>query len=638
MLARLWRATARPRAASCDEARAATPEPHKRARARSTGRWCARLPKVLLRTANIYKTSPATVSPASHQLDQPRRSPAGTGAFEGPRPAPRLPGTPRRVPPLPLPLPLDQIRKQRGAAHAKPGTPEAECSFRTAPSPARATADPERWDISPLGSPLEASADPAPPPPLGLPAPAGCTPSLSVRSDASSRLEFDFEPFTSDPWQQLARVEADPGRRLTPGSPRPESLPPCDLAPPPADSLPPAPECEAQVPRSPPRSPMRSPPRSPRVPPSPALSFCSVSTAGVNPLAEVQACIQELWSNGTDLETRLLGQAPPVQPLCPHGALVPSDLRAFAMKKRPPALCVSDADDDQSSDGGRDDGQLTSPARAHGSGRWSFCATPPLSETASSLHRTANPVQLLEMQLRSEARFEANRWSDAPPSARSQRSTRSLRSNWSSDGNATSGAETVASRSDLRDKGMLSSLRKKFRRGKRPPRGQLSDEDGSQSGSCSETDGFCSDNNPLRFYPRVGVCPEEEEGEEDAKTSGERIVSAFMKLHPEYVTETRTQVAMKEFKLTVHDMADHIEAFELLAKGKGYITWKDVKGTMQSTLQHSVSDAEAKALVQGVTGSPGKPMNLFDFIRFARTSLPREGSLESSLQPVVLHL
>ena len=35
-------------------------------------------------------------------------------------------------------------------------------------------------------------------------------------------------------------------------------------------------------------------------------------------------------------------------------------------------------------------------------------------------------------------------------------------------------------------------------------------------------------------------------------------------------------------------MADHIEAFELLAKGKGYITWRDIKSTMESTLQHTV--------------------------------------------------
>jgi len=246
-----------------------------------------------------------------------------------------------------------------------------------------------------------------------------------------------------------------------------------------------------------------------------------------------------------------------------------------------------------------------------------------------------------------QMRFES-RTVDAPPSARSARSCRSQRSSksvsgWSlgpnssysdGDGNASSAAETVASRSDRRrEKGMLSSLRKKFRR--RRSSGALSDEDGSLSGSCSETD--YNEETLTRFYPRVGVCPEEEEGDEDLtrNRNNERIVSAFTKLHPEYVTETRMQTAMKEFKLTVQDTADHIEAFELLARGKGYITWKDVKGTMQSTLQHVVSDAEAKALVQGVTGSPGKPMNLFDFIRFARQS---SQSLEDSLQPVVLHL
>lgn len=211
-------------------------------------------------------------------------------------------------------------------------------------------------------------------------------------------------------------------------------------------------------------------------------------------------------------------------------------------------------------------------------------------------------------------------------------------SGWSEgeSGNVSSAAETVASRSDRKKgKGMLSSLRKKFRRPRRT-HGNSSDDDGSASGSCSENQSDVDDCSMTRFFPRVGVCPEEEEDDEDRRgPTGERIVSAFMKLHPEYVTETRMQTAMKEFKLTVQDMADHIEAFELLAKGKGYITWKDVKGTMQSTLQHAVSDAEAKALVQGVTGSPGKPMNLFDFIRFARTS---SQSLESSLQPVVLHL
>jgi len=93
--------------------------------------------------------------------------------------------------------------------------------------------------------------------------------------------------------------------------------------------------------------------------------------------------------------------------------------------------------------------------------------------------------------------------------------------------------------------------------------------------------------------------------------------------------------AMQEFNLSTRDLADHIEAFELLAKGKGYITWRDIKSTMESTLQHMVTDGEAQALVQGVTGHAGRPMNLFDFIRFATTS---SANFMYSLKPVVLHL
>lgn len=140
-----------------------------------------------------------------------------------------------------------------------------------------------------------------------------------------------------------------------------------------------------------------------------------------------------------------------------------------------------------------------------------------------------------------------------------------------------------------------------------------------------------------RFFPSVGVCPEEDNDEDDFRgnKNGERIVAAFIKMHSEYATERRMQTAITEFNLSVRDMADHIEAFELLAKGKGYITWRDIKATMESTLQHKVTDGEAQALVQGVTGHAGRPMNLFDFIRFATTS---STNFMYSVQPVVLHL
>jgi len=140
-----------------------------------------------------------------------------------------------------------------------------------------------------------------------------------------------------------------------------------------------------------------------------------------------------------------------------------------------------------------------------------------------------------------------------------------------------------------------------------------------------------------RFFPSVGVCPEEDNDDDDFRgnKNGERIVAAFIKMHSEYATERRMQTAIAEFNLSVRDMADHIEAFELLAKGKGYITWRDIKATMESTLQHKVTDGEAQALVQGVTGHAGRPMNLFDFIRFATTS---STNFMYSLQPVVLHL
>ena len=49
------------------------------------------------------------------------------------------------------------------------------------------------------------------------------------------------------------------------------------------------------------------------------------------------------------------------------------------------------------------------------------------------------------------------------------------------------------------------------------------------------------------------------------------IVAAFIKMHPEYATEMRMDTAINAFNLSIRDMADHIEAFELVAKGKGYI-------------------------------------------------------------------
>jgi hypothetical protein len=207
-------------------------------------------------------------------------------------------------------------------------------------------------------------------------------------------------------------------------------------------------------------------------------------------------------------------------------------------------------------------------------------------------------------------------------------------------------AETVASKSDF-----FGRLANKIARSAKGMRlRQRRQRPGSASGGSDEEGGWSSENlsdvdddmtiNPessARFVPSVGVCPEEDNDEDDFRgnKNGERIVAAFIKMHPEYATEMRMDTAIKAFNLSIRDMADHIEAFELVAKGKGYITWRDIKSTMESTLQHKVSEGEAKALVHGVTGSAGRPMNLFDFIRFATTS---STNFMYSVQPVVLHL
>merc|ERR1719440_372491 len=245
---------------------------------------------------------------------------------------------------------------------------------------------------------------------------------------------------------------------------------------------------------------------------------------------------------------------------------------------------------------------------------------------------------------------------DGPASARSRGSQRSsnasharsvgAKSQMSAKSAGASEAETVASKSDffgrLANKIARSAKGMRLRQKKRHRPGSASggsDEEGWSSENLSDVDDEQTINpeSSARFVPSVGVCPEEDEGEDDFRgnKNGERIVAAFIKMHPEYATEMRMDTAIKAFNLSIRDMADHIEAFELVAKGKGYITWRDIRSTMESTLQHKVSEGEAKALVQGVTGSAGRPMNLFDFIRFATTS---STNFMYSVQPVVLHL
>lgn len=306
---------------------------------------------------------------------------------------------------------------------------------------------------------------------------------------------------------------------------------------------------------------------------------------------------------------------------------------------------------DEESDG-QYSGRLTSPMHAHGF-PWS-AHTPPTSETAASLRRQG-PLSLLVAK---EAEEQAARWRQgletrerefgSEPGTGTPRSTHSHRSGGSRSvrsRHSASEAETVATASDffgkLATKIRNGVRRKKGGRGSRTGPVSSDEECGwSSEGGPSDVEDpsdFTMNNDSARFFPSVGVCPEEDNGDDDFRGSknGERIVAAFKKMHPEYVTDMRMHTAMQEFNLSTRDLADHIEAFELLAKGKGYITWRDIKSTMEGTLQHLVTDGEAQALVQGVTGHAGRPMNLFDFIRFATTS---STNFMYSLKPVVLHL
>jgi hypothetical protein len=304
---------------------------------------------------------------------------------------------------------------------------------------------------------------------------------------------------------------------------------------------------------------------------------------------------------------------------------------------------------------------------------WLEFSTPPTSETAAVSRKAPGPLELLAAKEAAEAVNEDERsmWleglasrdmefhkDDGPPSARSKGSQRSsnasharsvgaksAKSQMSSKSVGVSEADTVASKSDffgrLANKIARSAKGMRIRTRKHRPGSASggSDEEGWSSENLSDVDDEQTVNleTSSRFQPSVGVCPEEDNDEDDFRgnKNGERIVEAFMKMHPEYATEMRMDTAIKAFNLSIRDMADHIEAFELVAKGKGYITWRDIKSTMESTLQHKVSEGEAKALVHGVTGSAGRPMNLFDFIRFATTS---STNFMYSVQPVVLHL
>lgn len=316
---------------------------------------------------------------------------------------------------------------------------------------------------------------------------------------------------------------------------------------------------------------------------------------------------------------------------------------------------------DEESDG-QVSGRLTSPMHGH-SFPWSR-ETPPTSETAAGTKRLG-PLELLVAKEAEDARQSAWRQgletrerefgerAKGPPSERSSHSHRSGGSRGTQKSSSTargraSEAETVATSSDFfgRVAAKIRTRMPRLRQRRPGAPGVSSDEEGGFDSSEGE---FASQRDEerddltmnaetfARFFPSVGVCPEEDNGEDDTRgnKNGERIVAAFKKMHPEYVTDVRMHTAMSEFNLSKRDMADHIEAFELLAKGKGYITWRDIKSTMESTLQHTVTDGEAQALVQGVTGHAGRPMNLFDFIRFATTS---STNFMYSLKPVVLHL
>jgi hypothetical protein len=408
------------------------------------------------------------------------------------------------------------------------------------------------------------------------------------------------------------------------------------------------------------------------------------------PLPEVERevlRIQQQQRAAGDLEVELLGASP----LRPGGSeprrsrpaplslrLVPADAggnpgmgkRATGRRGRPPEIIIapSDEESDAPSMSGAS-GRVTSPMSRRS---WLEFSTPPTSETAATSRKAPGPLELLAAKEAAEAgeQDERSMWleglasrdmefhkDDGPASARSRGSQRSsnasharsvgAKSQMSAKSAGASEAETVASKSDffgrLANKIARSAKGMRLRQKKHRP--------GSASGGSDEEGGWSSENlsdvdaddQPLnlegsaRFVPSVGVCPEEDNDEDDFRgnKNGERIVAAFIKMHPEYATEMRMDTAIKAFNLSIRDMADHIEAFELVAKGKGYITWRDIRSTMESTLQHKVSEGEAKALVQGVTGSAGRPMNLFDFIRFATTS---STNFMYSVQPVVLHL
>merc|ERR1719409_2334221 len=308
--------------------------------------------------------------------------------------------------------------------------------------------------------------------------------------------------------------------------------------------------------------------------------------------------------------------------------------RKTARRERPPEIIVapSDEESDAPSMSGAS-GRVTSPMSRRAS--WLEFSTPPTSETHATSRKGPGPLELLaakedpdqrSMWLEGLASRDMEFQEDnSPPSARSRSSQRSSnashprsvgsKSRFSEKSAGASEAETVTSKSDffgrLATKIARSAKGMRLRPKKHRP--------GSASGGSDEEGGWSSENlsepddeqpvinmeGSARFQPSVGVCPEEDNDEDDFRgnKNGERIVAAFIKMHPEYATEMRMDTAIKAFNLSIRDMADHIEAFELVAKGKGYITWR--------------------------------PMNLFDFIRFATTS---STNFMYSVQPVVLHL
>lgn len=154
------------------------------------------------------------------------------------------------------------------------------------------------------------------------------------------------------------------------------------------------------------------------------------------------------------------------------------------------------------------------------------------------------------------------------------------------------------------------------------------------AGSCSEPESEVSDTEARGFIP-LYACEEEDEESMSMLDNSEKVINTFIKRHNCYVSHERLQETVLDMGISRSNCADYIVAFELLDRGKGYITWQDVRRTMEFTLQRPVPESEAQDLVTQVTGKRGKPMNFFDFLRFSSTSNER---LLNSLQPVVLHL